>query len=59
MWSLVVVNLDEFIEAFLLLQEVEGGGLCRFLLQCQMHAFMAAVLLRISGFDALYLNTKA
>ena len=34
------------IEPGLLLQEVLGGGLGGFLLQRQMHALMAAVLLR-------------
>jgi hypothetical protein len=37
----MVVNLDELIEAALLLQEVEGGRLGGCLLQRQVHAFVA------------------
>ena len=46
MRPLLVVALDEAIEARLLLQHVGGGGLGGFLLQRQMHALVAAVLLR-------------
>jgi hypothetical protein len=53
MRPLVVVNPDKGVEALLLLQEVEGGGLGGFLLQRQVHALVAAVLLRVAGLDAL------
>ena len=59
MWSLVVVNPDEVIEALLLLQEVEGSGLGGFFLQCQVHALVATVLLGMSGLDALDLDAQA
>ena len=58
-WSLVVVNPDEVIEALLLLQEVEGGRLGGLLLQCQVHALVATVLLGMSGLDALDLDAEA
>lgn len=59
MGSLVIVNLNEVIELLLLLQEIECGRFCRLFLQGQMHAFMAAVLLRASGFDALDIDAQA
>src|SRR5262245_3615639 len=59
MRAVVVVNLPEVVEALLLLEEVEGGGLGRFLLQGQMKTFMAGVLLRMSGSDALEADTEA
>ena len=37
----------------LLLEEVLGGGLGRILLEREMHALMASVLLRMTGLDAL------
>jgi hypothetical protein len=58
-WSLVVVNPDESIKALLLLKEVEGGGLGGFFLQRQMHALMAAVLLWMSGLDALQFDPES
>ena len=48
MRPLIVVNLDERIEAFLLLQIVEGCWLGGLVLQGEMHAFMAPVLLRVA-----------
>ena len=45
---LLVEAGDEVIEARLLLQDVWGSGLGGFLLQRQMHAFVAAVLLRVA-----------
>ena len=42
MRPLIVVSFDEVIEAFLLLKEVEGGRLCGFPLEGEMHAFMTA-----------------
>ena len=58
MRSFIVVNLDEGIEALLLLQEIERSGLGGILLQCQMHALVTAVLLRVAGLDALDLDQK-
>src|SRR5947199_3280121 len=57
--SFGVELLDEGIEAGLLLQAVcawRAGGL---LLEGEMHAFMAAVLLRMARFDALDLDAQA
>ena len=53
MRALVVEVVHEGVEPRLLLQEVLGGGSGRLLLQRQVHAFMAAVLLRMAGLDAL------
>jgi hypothetical protein len=53
MRALIVVNLEEVIEALLLLQEVEGSGLGGFLLEGQVHPFVAAVLFGMTGLDAL------
>ena len=59
MWALMVVAVDEVIEAGLLLQEVAGGGFGGFLLQGQVHTLMAAVLFGMAGLDAFDLNTQA
>lgn len=48
MRALGVVNLDELIEATLLLQEIKGSRLGGLLLQRQVHPFVAAVLLRMA-----------
>ena len=53
MGPLVVVAVDEVVELGLLLQEVAAGRLGGLELQGQMHALMAAVLLRMAGLDAL------
>ena len=53
----MVVTLDELVKAGLLLQEVVARRLGRFLLECQVHALMAPVLLRVTWFDPL--NGKA
>ena len=53
MWALLVVAVDEVVELGLLLQEVLRGGLGGFLLQGQVHALVAAVLLGVTGLDAL------
>ena len=58
MRPLVVEALDEVIELGLLLQEVAAGRLGGFELQGQMHALMAAVLLRMAWFDALDLDAE-
>ena len=47
------------IEPSLLVQEVLGGRLGGFILQRQMHALMATVLLRMSGLDALEVDPKS
>jgi len=39
---------DEVVEAGLLLQEIGAGRLGGLQLECEMHAFVAAVLLRIA-----------
>ena len=53
MRAVVVEVLDEVVELALLLQEVLGGRLGRFVLERQMHALVPAVLLRGAGLDAL------
>ena len=53
MWPLGVEFADEVIEAGLLLQAVHAGRSGCFLLQRQMHALVAAVLLRVARLDAL------
>src|SRR5437762_7082159 len=52
MGPLLVEGGDELIETRLLLQEVLGGRLGGLLLERQMHALMAAVLLRVARLDA-------
>ena len=56
MGPLVVVHLDEVIEALLLLQEVERSGLGCFLFERQVHALMASILLWVTGLDALQID---
>jgi hypothetical protein len=55
---LVVVAFDEVVEFGLLLEEVGASGLCGLELQGQVHAFMAAVLLRATWLDALDLDAE-
>jgi hypothetical protein len=50
--TLLIKNLEEVIEASLLLQEVSRGGFGGFFLQGEVHAFMAAILLGMAGADA-------
>lgn len=50
---LFVVDADELIEPGLLLQKVLARGLGGFLLQRQVRAFIAPILLWMSGLDAL------
>ncbi|MGB7497347.1 MAG: hypothetical protein WBQ61_12140 [Candidatus Acidiferrum sp.] len=52
MRTLVVEDFDELVEAGLLLQEIAGSRLGGFFFEREMHAFMAAVLLRMTGLDA-------
>ena len=49
----MVVNLDESVEALLLLEEVEGSGPGGFLLERSVHALVPTVLLWVAGLDAL------
>jgi hypothetical protein len=54
-----VVPLDEGVEPGLLLKHVGGGGLGGFRLQGEMHAFVAAVLVGMTGLDALGVDAEA
>jgi hypothetical protein len=58
-WPLGIEFLHEAIEASLLLQGVEAWRAGCFLLQGQMHTFMAAVLLRMARLDALDADAEA
>ena len=53
----MVVALEEVIQARLLL-EVLGGGFGGFFLEAQVHALMAAILLGMTGFDALDVDSQ-
>src|SRR5436190_1023249 len=57
--ALLVEDSDELIEPGLLLQEVLARGLGGFFLERQVHAFVATVLLWVSGLDALDANAYA
>lgn len=59
MRALLVEDADELIEPGLLLQEVLRGRLGGFLLERQMHALMATVLLRMPRLDALDVDPQA
>jgi hypothetical protein len=59
MRTLVVEDLDELVEAGLLLEKIAGGGFGSFFLQSEMHAFMTAVLLRMTRFDAFDTHAQA
>ena len=52
MRTFVIEDLDELVEASLLLQEIPCCWLGSFFFQSEMHAFMTAVLLRMARFDA-------
>src|SRR6185369_9004388 len=51
--ALAIELLDKGVELGLLLKEVGAGRTSRFFLQRQMHAFVTAVLLWMTGLDAL------
>ena len=55
----MVEDLNELIEASLLLQKVGGRRFGGFFLQGEMHALVTTVLLGSTGFDALDANTQA
>jgi hypothetical protein len=57
--TLVVEDIDKLVEAGLLLQKIAGGGFSSFFLQSGMHAFMTAVLLRMTWLDAFDTNAQA
>ncbi len=59
MGSFIVEAFDEVIELGLLLEEVAAGRLGGLKLQSEVHAFMAAVLLRMARLDALDLDAEA
>jgi hypothetical protein len=59
MRTLLVEDLHELIEAGLLLEEVGGGRLRGLFFQGEMHAFVAAILLRMARLDALNANAEA
>jgi hypothetical protein len=56
---LAVVLLNECIELGLPLKEVGSGGECGFLLEREVHALVAAVLLRMTGANAFDANAQA
>jgi hypothetical protein len=51
--TFVVEDLNEPFEPGLLLQKIPSGRLSSLFLQREMHAFVAAVLLRVTGLDPL------
>jgi hypothetical protein len=55
---LLVVLRDERVEPRLLLQHVRGGWLGGVFLQREVHALVAAVLLRVAGLDPLELDAQ-
>ena len=59
MRTLVLEDLHKLVEPSLLLQEVSTRRLGGFFLQGEMHAFMAAVLLRMSRFDPFNADAQA
>ena len=59
MRALVIEFLHEVVKSRMLQQDIHARRAGSFLLERQMHAFMAAVLLRVSRFYALEANAKA
>ena len=57
--TLVVEDLDKFVEAGLLLKEIRGRGFGGFFFQGEMHAFMTAVLLWMARLDAFNADSQA
>jgi hypothetical protein len=54
--SFGVVDIDEFVEARLLLKEICGSWFGRFFFQSEMHTFVTAVLLGMTRSDAFDAN---
>jgi len=59
MRALMVVAVDEVIEALLMLEQVLRRGFDGFFLQRQVHPLVAVVLLWMPGFDAVNEDPKA
>ena len=59
MRALVVKDLDKFIEAGLLLQEIRGRRFGGFFFQSEMHALMTPVLLRRTGLNSFDADSQA
>lgn len=57
-WPLCVEFFDKIVRAGLLLQEIGAGWLGGLQLECEMHAFVAAVLLRMAWLDALDVDAE-
>jgi len=57
--AFVVEDIDELVEAGLLLQEIGGCRFCGLFLQSEVHAFVTTVLLRMTRLDAFDANAKA
>jgi hypothetical protein len=59
MRTLVVEDVDKFVKAGLLLQEIGSCRLGGLFFQSEMHAFMTAVLLRVGRLDAFNADPQA
>jgi hypothetical protein len=59
MGAVRVVTREELVEPGLLLEHVGGRRFGRFALQREVHALMAAVLLRVARFDPLDLDPES
>ena len=59
MRPLPIEDFGELVEASRLLEEVGGSWFGGFFLEREMHAFMAAVLLRVTWLDALNADAQA
>jgi len=57
--SFVVEDIDEFVEARLLLEEIRGRWFGSFFFQSEMHALVTAILLRMAGLDAFDRDAEA
>jgi hypothetical protein len=56
--TFLIVFVDEVIELLLLLEEVLGGRLSRFLLERQVHTLVPAILFGMTGPDPLNLDPQ-